>query len=145
MAATATESSCYRFKPADAEFADLINAERSGRGAAALELDPELSKVARVHTREMVRLDSLEHQTGDVLAARVTRWSALGENIGVGQSGVQDLHALFMSSVPHRANVLSRSFAHLGVGAVMSGERLWVTVIFEGKSDPGTTLRMPTC
>ncbi|MDP9067241.1 MAG: S8 family serine peptidase [Actinomycetota bacterium] len=143
VAASGAES-CWTYKASESAFADATNRARSEAGAAPLKLDPELSKVARIHTREMVATGSLVHSTPDDLRARVTRWSALGENIAVGQN-VDALQRAFMSSSAHRGNILSRQFAHVGVGAILRDGRLWVTVIFEGRDDPGTTLRMPRC
>jgi uncharacterized protein YkwD len=50
-----------------------------------------------------------------------------------------------MDSSGHRANVLYNGFTHVGVGVVVRNDRMWVTMIFEGRTDPGTTLQMPRC
>jgi uncharacterized protein YkwD len=50
-----------------------------------------------------------------------------------------------MNSPAHAANVLHSSFKHVGVAVTRSGGRMWVTVIFESVSNPGTTLPMPKC
>ena len=96
------------------------------------------------HTRIMHRRKSLFHSPDAQLAHRVTRWRVLGENIGVG-AGVKSLHKAFTASAPHRANMLYSSFRHLGVGVKKRNGRMWVTVVFESGTDPGTTLRMPRC
>ena len=111
---------------------------------AKLSLDPELSKAAKVHTREMVRAATLYHTPTTTLKRRVTRWTTLGENVGVGQT-VTTLHSAFMNSPTHRDNVLFSTYNHVGVGTRQVGDRLWVTVIFENRVDPGTRLKMPRC
>jgi uncharacterized protein YkwD len=58
-------------------------------------------------------------------------WSLGGENVGVASS-LTDLQEAFMASPPHRRNILQRRFDHAAIGVVMSGGRLWVTVIFYG-------------
>jgi uncharacterized protein YkwD len=137
-------SSCWTFRPSEMEFARVTDVARTAAGVPSLKLDPELSKVARVHTRDMVAAESLVHSPSDQLGSRVTTWSRLGENIAVGQ-GVDALQDAFMRSTAHRANILEKGFANVGVGTVLRDGRLWVTIIFQGAGDPGTTLRMPTC
>jgi uncharacterized protein YkwD len=45
-----------------------------------------------------------------------------------------------MNSPAHRANILLSSFKHVGVGVIQANDRLWVTVTFEARSDPGSPL-----
>jgi uncharacterized protein YkwD len=92
----------------------------------------------------MVRKDLLHHTSESALRRRVTNWSTLGENVGVGGT-VDSLHAAFMASPAHKDNVLYTSFRHVGIGVVERNGRMWVTVIFEAQTDPGTTLNMPNC
>ncbi|MDQ3964444.1 MAG: CAP domain-containing protein [Actinomycetota bacterium] len=138
------DNPCWSYRDAEKGFARRINAERSERHLGKLTLDPELSKVARVHTREMVRRSELYHTPSDKLRKRVTDWIVLGENVGVGGS-VSSLHDAFMNSPAHRDNVLHAGYQHLGIGTKRKDGRMWVTVIFEAITDPGTTLRMPSC
>ena len=50
-----------------------------------------------------------------------------------------------MQSPEHRANILYAPYRYVGIGVkVQSNGRMWVTVNFEEKRDPGTTLRMCT-
>jgi uncharacterized protein YkwD len=92
----------------------------------------------------MAKNSALYHTADWRLARRVTRWRVLGENIGVGNT-VLSLQQAFLASPSHRDNVLSRTFVHLGVGTKRKNGRLWVTVVFESRRNPGTRLRMPTC
>ena len=50
------------------------------------------------------------------------------------------LHQAFMDSPAHRENIMLNSFRYVGVGVIKSGDRLWVTVTFEAKSNPGSPL-----
>lgn len=138
------DNTCWNYKQAERGFARKINEARIAGGIAKLSLDPELSKVARKHTREMWTADSLHHTASDALRRRVTNWIALGENVGVGGT-VSSLHQAFMDSPGHRENILLTTFRHVGVGVAQKDGRMWVTVIFQAVSDPGTTLPMPTC
>ena len=141
---TAAAGACWTPKPEEQQFRELMNVARSTTGAGQLQLDPELSKAARLHTREMTTRDLLYHTPDNDLTHRVTHWSVLGENVGVGGT-VDSLHDAFMNSPPHRGNILYGSFRYVGIGVREEGDRMWVTVLFEASSDPGTTLPMPAC
>lgn len=138
------DNRCYRWKRTEKKFARKMNAARSSRDIGKLSLDPELSKAAKAHTYEMLKKETLYHTPSDLLTRRVTRWSLLGENVGVG-GGVDSLHKAFMDSPAHKENILLNAFKHVGVGVVKEDGRMWVTVIFENLEDPGTTLDMPDC
>ena len=138
------DSRCWTYKTSERGFARRMNADRVGRDLGRLSLDPELSKSARVHTREMTDQALLHHTTETSLRRRVTDWSTLGENVGVGAT-VDSLHAAFMASPAHRQNILYPTFRHVGVGVITAEGRLWVTVLFSSGADPGTSLRMPRC
>jgi uncharacterized protein YkwD len=142
--AQTSQGGCWDVKGAERGFAKRINDVRGVAKRGMLRLDPELSRAARLHTREMVKLDKLYHTPSDKLSKRVTNWTVLGENVGVG-GDVQSLHQAFMASPAHADNVLYDSFRHMGVGTVKADGKLWVTVIFEAQTNPGTTLDMPNC
>lgn len=128
---------CRPFSAAERQFHDLTNKARAKQGKGRLRLDPELSRVARLHTNEMIDKDLLHHQPSDAFARRVTRWKTLGENVGVG-AGVDVLQQAFLNSPPHRHNIMLSAFRHVGVGVGEVGPVMWVTVIFEARKDPGT-------
>lgn len=140
----AGDNQCYTFNAAEKGFAQKMNAERKAKGLGTMKLDPELSKAAMVHTNEMARSATLVHSTNTQLSKRVTNWVTLGENVGVG-AAVDSLHTAFMNSPAHRANIMLAKFNNVGVGTKSADGRLWVTVIFEAQSNPGTSLAMPRC
>ena len=138
------DNECWTYRRSERLFGKLMNGARERAGLPRLSLDPEASKVARKHSREMVEKNLLHHTPSSTLVRRVTRWEILGENVGVGGT-VDSLHGAFMDSPPHRANVLYAKFRHVGVGVTTGNDRMWVTVILENRLDPGTRLRMPRC
>ena len=145
VAATAqTKSSCWTVKDYEKGFAAQTNAARSRAGVSKLTLDPQLSKAARMHTREMIKRNLLYHTPNDKLTHRVTNWTVLGENVGVGGT-VDSLQDAFLHSPEHKANIVFPQFKYMGIGSLERGGRLWVTVIFESAKNPGTPLRMPSC
>jgi uncharacterized protein YkwD len=140
--ANAFRTSCWDPKTSELAFVRKMNRARPGwRG---LRLDPQLSRVARTHTRAMARRELLFHSSGLQLRRRVTNWTLLGENVGYGAT-VSSLHRAFMASPPHRANVQRGEFRNVGVGVRRQQGRLWVTVIFQSRANPGTTMSMPSC
>ncbi len=142
--AQTSQGGCWDVKGAERGFAKRINDVRGVAKRGMLRLDPELSRAARLHSREMVKQDKLYHTPSDKLSKRVTNWTILGENVGVG-GDVESLHAAFMASPAHADNVLYDSFRHMGVGTIKADGKLWVTVIFEAQTNPGTILDMPNC
>ena len=141
VATAGGSGSCYRYKESEVDFAKRMNLARSLAGVGRLELDKQLSRVARHHAWEMWDKHTLYHTPSDKLRWRVTRWNMLGENVGVGGS-VLDLHQAFMNSPAHRENILRGRYQHVGVGVKKSDNYIWVTVIFEARRDPGTRLRL---
>lgn len=148
--ATASSSSadnaCWEYTTAEKRFKRKINNERLAEAMGKLHLDPELSKVARKHTKEMIQADKgLFHTTSEQFHKRITNWNLVGENVGYG-GGVNSLHEAFMDSPPHAHNVLTAAFVYVGIGARRDKDgTMWVTIIFEATNNPGTTLPMPSC
>jgi uncharacterized protein YkwD len=134
---------CYGYKDSERAFVRKINRARARAGRTKLRLDPHLARVAQKHSWEMRLRGQLFHQSAAQFRRRVTRWSRIAENVGVG-AAVKSLHRAFMVSPGHRANILG-PYRHVGVAVTKQGRRMWVTVIFEAERDPGTRLDMPRC
>lgn len=92
----------------------------------------------------MTSRNYLHHTSAAALRRRVTFWTLLGENVGVGNT-VDSLQKAFIDSPSHRDNIVYPTFKYIGVGTQKAHGRLWVTFLFEAKENPGTTLRMPGC
>ena len=111
----------------EGSFVNKMNAARSARGLAPLEVYWDLVDDARAHSAKMKAEDHLHHNPN--LASVTSGWQGLGENVGVGPS-VANLHQAFMDSAGHRANILG-NFNYVGVGVVKeSDSKMWVTVVF---------------
>ena len=109
------------------------NASRFRFGLPRLALDRDASTLAQRHSRAMARAHRLFHSSDPGRYLRgVGRWSNWGENIGWTSASVDDLQKAFMNSSVHRGHILSRSFRHVAVGAVLSGHKIWVTLFFYG-------------
>lgn len=114
----------------ESEFVARINADRTARGLAALQVDSKLAGTSRTWSSYMAAAGSISHDPQ--LAAHVTAiepdWTRIGENVGYGGS-VSGLHDAFMNSSGHRANILG-AYNRLGVGVVVQNGTIWVTVRF---------------
>ena len=141
-ATTASSATCWSYSNNERGFAQKINKARSSRGISKLRLDPHLAKVASKQTHAMVKKNLLHHTPN--LGHRVTHWISLAENVGYGGT-VKSLHKAFMRSSAHKANILGGKYRFFGVAAMQAKGNLWVTVVFESKRNPGTTLNMPDC
>jgi uncharacterized protein YkwD len=53
------------------------------------------------------------------------RWSAWGENVAMGYLTPRAVMRAWMNSPGHRANILSRSFRHIGVRRSGNGTLYW--------------------
>lgn len=144
MAPAGSNNTCWSWKRPEKKFIRRMNRARTTRLISKMRRDPELSKVARVHTRDMARAGTIFHQSSTQLGGRVVGWSLLGENVGVGATS-KSLHKAFMNSPAHRENILRDTFNYVGVGTKRRDGRLYVTVVFQAVKNPGTTLSMPRC
>ena len=107
----------------------LMNAERTARGLGRLQSEPLLGRVAAGYARQMVRGQFFDHTSpaGSTMLARikatsylrdVTSWS-VGENLAWGSGTLATPRAMvraWMQSAEHRANLLDRHFADVGIG-----------------------------
>ncbi|MCI0633849.1 MAG: CAP domain-containing protein [Actinobacteria bacterium] len=92
----------------------LTNQDRVRYDRRSLEFAGRLARYAKRHSQEMAEASRLFDDLRGALEGH--EWSLGGENIGVGDS-LEALEDAFMSSLPHRENIL---------------RRLWVTVVFYG-------------
>jgi uncharacterized protein YkwD len=107
----------------------LLNARRARHDLSPLRLNRKLGTAARRHSRAMVHERFFSHTSpeGTTFVDRIratgylagaTSWS-VGENIAWGsrsRSTPRSTGRSWMNSPGHRANILSRSFRHIGIG-----------------------------
>lgn len=110
-------------KTFEQEVARLVNAERAKYGLPALRFDWEVSRVARIKSQDMINKGYFSHSSPtygspfNMMENFGLRFSAAGENIAMGQRTPKEVMNAWMNSAGHRANILSRSFTVIGVGA----------------------------
>ena len=98
----------------------------------SLQLNRELSVIARRHSLAMSRAGTLFHTIERRRLSARDNWHAWGENVGYTPQDVASLQQAFMDSPPHRENILNRAFTHVAIGSVRVDGTLWVTVFFYG-------------
>lgn len=113
---------------AENQFVDLINAERTSRGLKPLAVQSDLVAGARFQADAIRDAGRLYHNP-ELASVVDSGWMKLGENVGYGGT-VAGLHAAFMNSPSHRANVLEPNYTHVGLGVVVEGEKIWVAEVF---------------
>lgn len=111
---------------------DLVNAERAKEGLAPLTIDPMVEKAATVRANEIqsnfdhVRPDGSSFSSA--LKEQGVNYRGAGENIAWGQRTPQEVVNAWMNSPGHRANIMNKSYTHIGVGNTQnsSGTQYWV-------------------
>lgn len=109
------------------EVVELTNKERAKQGLKALSVDSKLSKSARAKSQDMKDKNYFSHTSPtygspfDQMKKFGITYKSAGENIAQGQRSPQEVVTAWMNSEGHRANILNKSYTHIGVGYVKSG------------------------
>lgn len=113
---------------------ELASSDRGASGLPGYRTEADLADVARRHAERMAAEHRIFHNPN--LGGDVEGWEQVGENVGVGQSP-DELHAAFMESPTHRANLMSTSFKEIGIGTVQGDDgRLYVAQVFRLRRQP---------
>lgn len=102
----------------------LVNQVRQSQGLAPLDWDSSLAQLARLHSRDMERLDYVGHrspQQGSFdarLRGAGIQAPLVLENVASGV-GPQEILDRLMASPGHRFNILNPEVTHLGVGVAI--------------------------
>lgn len=102
--------------------AELVNAEREAAGLKPLRLDPELSRVARLKSRDFVTGGYFSHDSPtygspfEMMEQFGFTYRSAGENIALGQRTPEQVHAAWMSSPGHRRNIMDPNYDTIGIG-----------------------------
>lgn len=120
------------------EMVEYVNQERTKAGLAPLQVDPDLARVARIKSQDMVDNGYFDHNSPtygspfEMMRSFGISYRAAGENIAKNRS-VIGAHTALMNSEGHRANILNPNFTHIGIGIVESGGMVTVTQMFIAK------------
>jgi hypothetical protein len=106
------------------------NHERTTRGLAPLKWSAELAEAAQKHALRMAQENTISHQfPGEPpmqeRAARTgAHFSSLAENVAEGPDAAT-IHAEWMNSPPHRANLLDPHLNSIGIAVAMNNGTLF--------------------
>jgi uncharacterized protein YkwD len=123
--------------------ADLLSAANRARAREALpplHPDAALDRAAQQYARELAQRGVLSHTSPTPGLETMTRrieaaggtWTHAAENLarlgGPGSEAGRHIVDLWMTSAPHRANVMSRTYTHAGSGVARGARGEWVAV-----------------
>ncbi len=114
---------------------DEHNRVRDENGLEPLSLEPTLTRAARLHAQDMRAMGSMQHEgsDGSKVGDRVGRlaypFRRVGENVAVGQRSAQVVVEAWMTSPPHRKNILG-DYDQMGAGVARDddGRPYWCVV-----------------
>jgi uncharacterized protein YkwD len=107
---------------------DSANRERVAQGLSLLRWDEALANAARNHALLMAQRNTLSHQFAGEAALQDrgrlsgARFTEIAENVAEGPSA-DVIHASWMHSPPHRANLLDPELTAVGIAVVGIGAR----------------------
>lgn len=131
--ATGVQQASHTVNPR--EVATLVNRTRAANGLPGLPWNDQLGSLAQDWSAHMAATGRFAHRD---LQATITRpefsgFARLDENILVGACGISaaEVHAAWMNSPGHRANILAAEADVIGIGLVCGTDgRLWATQNF---------------
>jgi uncharacterized protein YkwD len=94
-----------------------VNETRRANGMSALVMNVEFANKAQQWAQRLANCRCLEHRAPPFGAP--AGWYAAAENVARGFS-LDQIHRTFMASAPHKANILTRRFTHIGTGVARS-------------------------
>ena len=106
----------------------LTNRERVRASLTPLRRNADLTRAAQLQAEQMAAAGKLTHEVPGsrypTLASRLRligyQYRAVGENVAEGYTSGAALMAGWMTSAPHRANILSARYTETGVGMARS-------------------------
>ena len=119
--------------PAQTAAFDRVNESRATDGVDPLGWNARTAMAAQDRAELLGDMGYIEHRAYDLSWLPDGR-SAFGENVGV--HGVDDdpddIHAAYMASPSHRANVLNPSYRYTGIGIAERGDLVFYVYLFWG-------------
>ncbi len=110
----------------EVEMLNMVNEERVSRGLRPLQIDPELTLVARAHSKDMFSKGYFAHvnlngqDPFDRMKQAHVNFRSAGENLALAKT-VEMAHKNLMNSPGHRANILQPAYGRLGIGILDGG------------------------
>jgi uncharacterized protein YkwD len=119
--------------PADDIYA-LVNQARAANGQGSLARNGSLDQVAAAWATQLAASGVLAHNP-DYSTQIPAGWSRAGENVARGQVDAAQMHAEWMASPGHRANILG-DYTAVGVAFLAAGGTTWGVQVFANYPAP---------
>lgn len=142
LASTTNSTSATSAAPAptgtsavEQELVRLTNQERIKSGLAPLSVDATLTSLARLKSADMVAKNYFSHTSptygspARMLASKGVSYSFYAENIAKGTDAAR-IHAMWMNSAGHRANIMNARLNRVGIGVAPNGSGYAATQLF---------------
>ena len=118
---------------------NMLNQSRKENNLPPLTVDPDLTRLARMKSQDMIDKDYFSHYSPtygspfDMMDANGVAYQTAGENIAENDS-VTDAENRLMQSSGHRQNILNQEYTHIGIGIKRKDkESLMFTQMFVGR------------
>jgi uncharacterized protein YkwD len=102
--------------------ASMISGYRANNGLGAVEVDPDLMRMAMDHAHAMAAKDKIDRSAGREFTGRLTKAGFDGkgavENVGAGYHTLAEAFSGWRDSPPHRANMLKDGVNRVGIATV---------------------------
>lgn len=125
----------------ESRLVDLSNGVRASAGVPALAVDPTLSAVAQAWAATMAGAGTISHNPA--LSTRLTGWTKIAENVGMGPD-LDTVHRALVASPPHHANLVDPELTLIGVGVVRAGGNVFVVEDFMRPANAATVVTNTT-
>jgi uncharacterized protein YkwD len=116
------------------------NDARQAAGAQPLVADKAITQIARGRSLDMGTRNYFAHVNPDgktaldLLREAGINYRSAGENIGKASGSPDEtantIFGMWMNSAGHKANLLSKSYGRIGIGAVQTGSTTYFTQVF---------------
>lgn len=106
----------------------LLNDARWADGQAGLLRNADLDQVAANWATRLAAAGTLSHNP-DYASQIPAGWSNAGENVAQGQPDAGSMHAAWMASPGHRANILG-AYTDVGIAFLSAGGTTWGVQVF---------------
>ena len=134
---TASEGIAARLDPVEA--VRLLNEMRAEHGLKPVRLEMHLMRAAKAHSRDLAKADHISHYGSDGsspwdrVKATGYRAQLAAENVGTGQTSVEELFKAWAASEDHMKNLLLADAEEVGIALVENdaseNRTFWTLVI----------------
>lgn len=121
-----TKTNATTLTDSEKQMIKLVNDARAQNNVPPLEVDMQLTNVARIKCQDMIDNNYFSHNSPkygspfDMIKSFGVKFVQAGENIAGNQS-VENAHNSLMNSPGHRQNILNPNYTHIGIGIKAGG------------------------